>query len=50
MVWHRVPVFYGAIVGQRLVVLHAIQKKRQKLRELDVALAEQRYQDIKERI
>lgn len=42
--------FYGAIVGQRFVILHAIQKKRQKLRERDVAIAEQRYQDIKERI
>ena len=42
--------FYGAIVGQRFVILHAIQKKRQKLRERDIALAEQRYQDIKERM
>lgn len=42
--------FYVAIVGQRFVILHAIQKKRQKLRERDIAIAEQRYQDIKERI
>jgi phage-related protein len=42
--------FYGAIVGQRFVILHAIQKKRQKLRERDIAIAEQRYQDIKKRI
>jgi len=42
--------FYGAIVGQRFVILHAIQKKRQKLREQDIAIAEQRYEDIKGRI
>jgi phage-related protein len=42
--------FYGAIVGHRVVILHAIQKKRQKLRERDIVIAEQRYQDIKERI
>jgi phage-related protein len=42
--------FYGAIVGQRFVILHAIQKKRQKLRERDMATAEQRYEDIRERI
>ena len=42
--------FYGAIVGQWFVILYAIQKKRQKLRERDIALAEQRYQNIKERM
>ncbi|NWF72804.1 MAG: type II toxin-antitoxin system RelE/ParE family toxin [Nitrospirae bacterium] len=31
-------------------MLHAIQKKRQKLRERDIAIAEQRYEDIKGRI
>lgn len=41
--------FYGAIVGQRFVILHAIHKKTQKLRERDIATAEQRYADIKER-
>jgi phage-related protein len=41
--------FYAAIVGQRFVILHAIQKKRQKLRERDIALAEQRYEEIKRR-
>lgn len=42
--------FYGAIVGHRFVILHAIQKKRQKLRDRDITIAEQRYQDIKERM
>ena len=42
--------FYGAIVGRRFVILHAIQKKRQKLRERDIATAEQRYEDIRGRI
>ena len=42
--------FYVAIIGQRFVILHAIQKKRQKLRERDIAIAERRYQDIKERM
>ena len=41
--------FYGAIVGQQFVILHAIHKKTQKLREKDIATAEQRYKDIKER-
>ena len=41
--------FYGAIVGQRFVILHAIQKKRQKLRERDIAHAEQRYEELKRR-
>jgi phage-related protein len=38
--------FYAALVGQRFVLLHAIQKKRQKLREQDIAIAEQRYEEI----
>jgi len=42
--------FYGAIAGQRFVILHAIHKKTQKLRERDIATAEQRYENIKERI
>ena len=42
--------FYGAVVGQRFVILHAIHKKRQKLRERDIATAEQRYDDIVERL
>lgn len=42
--------FYGAIIGQRFVILHAIHKKTQKLRAGDIATAEHRYEDIKERI
>lgn len=42
--------FYGAIVGQRFVILHAIHKKTQKLRERDIAAAEQRYEDITKRM
>lgn len=42
--------FYGAVIGQRFVILHAIHKKTQKLREGDIATAEQRYEEIKERI
>ena len=42
--------FYGAIMGQRFVILHAIQKKRQKLRDRDITIAEQRYEELKERI
>lgn len=42
--------FYGAIVGQRFVILHAIQKKRQKLRDRDIATAEERYEDIRKRL
>ena len=42
--------FYGAIVGQQFVILHALHKKTQKLRERDIATAEQRYEDIKRRI
>lgn len=46
---HEYRFFYGAIVGQRFVILHAIHKKAQKLRERDIATAEQRYDDIKKR-
>jgi phage-related protein len=42
--------FYGAFVGKRFVILHAIHKNTQKLREGDIALAEQRYEEIKTRI
>lgn len=38
-----------ASIAARFVILHAIQKKRQKLRERDIALAEQRYEEIKQR-
>lgn len=41
--------FYAALVGQRFIILHAIQKKRQKLRERDIVLAEQRYGEVKRR-
>ena len=40
--------FYGAVVGQRFVILHAVQKKTQKLRTGDIAIAEKRYEEIKE--
>ena len=33
----------------RLVILHAIWKKRQNLRERDIALAEQRYEEVTRR-
>lgn len=38
--------FYAAFVRQRFVILHAIRKKRQKLRERDIAIAEQRYEKV----
>ena len=41
--------FYAALVGQRFIILHAIQKKRQKLRERDIAISEQRYEEIRRR-
>jgi phage-related protein len=41
--------FYAALVGKRFILLHAIQKKRQKLRERDIVIAEQRYEEIKGR-
>jgi phage-related protein len=42
--------FYGAVIGQRFVVLHAVQKKTQKLKPKDIDLAEKRYADIKKRL
>lgn len=42
--------FYGAFVGQRFVLLHAVQKKAQKLRESDIVIAEKRYEEVKKRI
>jgi phage-related protein len=41
--------FYGAIVGQQFVILHAVQKKTQRLKESDIALAEKRYADVLKR-
>jgi phage-related protein len=41
--------FYEAIMGQRFVILHAVQKKSQKLKEGDIVLAEQRYADTLKR-
>lgn len=42
--------FYGAVIGQRFVILHAVEKKSQKLREGDIQLAEQRYEEIQKRL
>lgn len=42
--------FYVAVIGRRFVILHAIHKKTQKLRQGDIIIAEQRYEDIKGRI
>lgn len=42
--------FYGAFVGQRFVILHAVQKKTQKLKEKDIELAEKRYDDTIKRL
>ncbi len=36
-------------MGQRFVILHAVQKKSQKLKEGDIVLAEQRYADTLKR-
>ena len=41
--------FYVAMVGRRLVVLHAIKKKSQKVKERDITLAEARYAEVVER-
>ena len=38
--------FYVAMVGEQLVILHAIQKQSQKLKERDIKLAEDRYADL----
>lgn len=42
--------FYGAIIGQRFVILHAVEKKSQKLKEKDIVLAEERYAETVERL
>ena len=42
--------FYGSVVGQRFVIVHALHKKTQKLRERDITTAEERYEEIKRRI
>lgn len=42
-------VLYVAKFGQNVYVLHAFQKKTQKTRSEDIALAKQRYKDIKEK-
>lgn len=41
--------FYGAIVGRRIVILHAIQKQSHKLKAKDIDLAEARYHDVLKR-
>lgn len=41
--------FYVAMVGQRFVILHAVTKKSQKLKEKDIGLAEARHKEIRER-
>jgi phage-related protein len=41
--------FYVAMVGRRLVVLHAIKKKSQKVKDKDIELAESRHADVIER-
>lgn len=38
--------FYVAMVGQRLMILHAIQKQSQKFKERDIQLAENRYEEV----
>jgi len=38
--------FYVAMVGRRLVVLHAIQKQSQKLKAKDIEIAEARYDEV----
>ncbi|MDN5940616.1 MAG: type II toxin-antitoxin system RelE/ParE family toxin [Nitrospira sp.] len=42
---HEYRFFYGAVIGQQFVILHAVQKKTQKLKEKDIQLAEKRYHD-----
>lgn len=41
--------FYVAMVGRRLVVLHAITKKSQKVKVRDIELAEARHNEVIER-
>lgn len=43
-VQHRV--FFAAISGQRIILLHAFTKKTQKAPERDIVLAEKRYADF----
>lgn len=38
------------MIGQQFVILHALQKKTQKLKEKDIGLAEKRYADITKRL
>ena len=38
--------FYVGLVGKRFVVLNAIQKKSQKLKDRDIKIAEDRYAEI----
>ena len=42
--------FYVAIVGRRIVVLHAIRKQSQKLKAKDIEIAEARYDDVLRRL
>lgn len=41
---------YFAMIGQRLVILHAIAKKTQKLKTNDIELAEARMADVRRRL
>jgi phage-related protein len=41
--------FYVAMVGRRFVVLHAIKKKSQRVKERNLALAEARHAEVVER-
>lgn len=41
---------YFAMIGQRLVILHAIAKKTQKLKAKDIELAEARMTDVRRRL
>lgn len=41
--------FYVAMIGRRLVVLHAIKKKSQKVKAKDIELAEARHNEVIER-
>jgi phage-related protein len=42
--------FYAAIVGRRIVVLHAVQKQSQKLKAKDIEIAEARHVDVIKRL
>lgn len=41
---------YFGMIGQRFVILHALKKKRQKLRPADIELAEARMADVQRRV